>query len=61
MACIGKSSMAPTSRGTGTSCDQASQNRGLSSNTSFKVTRRPVTQFAMANWAPARPAPQLDR
>jgi hypothetical protein len=34
---------------------------GLASNTSFKVTRRSVTQFAVANWAPAHPAPQLDR
>jgi hypothetical protein len=31
------------------------------SNTSFKVTRRPVTQFAVANWAPVHHAPQLDR
>ena len=30
-------------------------------NTSFKVTRQPVTQFAVANWAPAHRAPQLDR
>jgi hypothetical protein len=34
---------------------------GSASNTSFKVTRRPVTQFAAANWAPAHHAPQLDR
>ena len=34
---------------------------GSPSNTSFKVTRRPVTQFAAANWAPVHRAPQLDR
>jgi hypothetical protein len=34
---------------------------GSSSNTSFEVTRRPLTQFAVANWAPVHPAPQLDR
>ena len=31
------------------------------SNTSAKVTRRPVTQPAVANWAPVHRAPQLDR
>ena len=30
-------------------------------NNSFKVTRRPVTQFAVANWAPVHRAPQLNR
>jgi hypothetical protein len=30
-------------------------------NTSFKVTRRPGTHFAVANWAPVHRAPQLDR
>ena len=35
--------------------------RGLRPNTSFKVTRRPVTQFAVANWAPFHRAPQLNR
>ena len=30
-------------------------------NTSFKVTRLPVTQFAVANWAPVPRTPQLDR
>jgi hypothetical protein len=33
----------------------------LASNTSFEGTRRPVTQFAVANWAPVHHAPQLDR
>ena len=36
-------------------------NPALWPNTSFKVTRRPVTQFAVANSAPVHPAPQLDR
>jgi hypothetical protein len=31
------------------------------SNTSFTVTRRPVTQLAAASWAPVHHAPQLDR
>jgi hypothetical protein len=31
------------------------------SNTSFEGMRRPVTQFAVANWAPAPRTPQLDR
>jgi hypothetical protein len=35
--------------------------RGLRPNTSFKVTRRPVTQLAVATWAPVHRAPQLDR
>jgi hypothetical protein len=32
-----------------------------SSNPSFEGTRSPVTQFAVANWAPVPRAPQLDR
>ena len=32
-----------------------------SSNHSFKVTRRPVTQLAAASWAPVHRAPQLNR
>jgi hypothetical protein len=31
------------------------------SNTSFEGMRRPVTQFAVANWAPVPRTPQLDR
>jgi hypothetical protein len=34
---------------------------GKRSNTSFKVTRRPVTQFAVANWVTVPRAPQFDR
>jgi hypothetical protein len=33
----------------------------LTSNTSFEGTRRPVTQFAVGNWALAHRTPQLDR
>jgi hypothetical protein len=31
------------------------------SNTSFEGMRRPVTLFAVANWAPVPRTPQLDR
>ena len=39
----------------------SSRLRATMPNTSFKVTRRPVTQFAVANWPPVHRAPQLDR
>jgi hypothetical protein len=42
-------------------CSLRKQVSAAASNTSLKVTRWPVTQFAVANWMPAHRAPQLDR
>ena len=39
----------------------ATQIRSVGPNPSFELTRRPVTQFAVANWAPVPRASQLDR